>query len=149
MSTTGLEWYDALFSSTPALPASLVQPGAQDVANSMIADGYNSVVVNNLVQSGATAAQLQGLYDTYGPADFLAPASDLQNNLVGTNTPGAGAVLNAAGGAAAAVAASPIGALVAPTIHSAIAPPSTSTTNWALIIGVIAVLAIGFIFVFL
>jgi hypothetical protein len=59
-----------------------------DVAQGMISEGYNAGIINNLVQAGATDAQLQYLWDNYSPSldandpsGFGLPAVRLQAQL--------------------------------------------------------------------
>jgi hypothetical protein len=54
-----------------------------DLSDQMISDGYDPVIIGNLVALGATDAQLQALYDNYGAGtpEFNAAAGALQASL--------------------------------------------------------------------
>lgn len=53
------------------------------VGDDMVANGYNSVIIGNLVAAGATETQLQYLYDNYGAGtpEFGQAATQLQASL--------------------------------------------------------------------
>lgn len=96
-----------------------------DTAQGMIGEGWNQIVINNLVQSGASDAQLQSLWDNYNPdADGYQAASALQGQLVAQNAPGAGPILSAAGDVASSIIQTAYGAL-----------DLTAQTSWDFISG--------------
>jgi len=114
---------------------------AQDVANGMKSAGYDSRILDMLVGQGATAEDLQNLWDNYSPVPpiqggnpddyFGPPAVALIQQIAAMRAPGAGPILNAAGSAASAVQNVPAAVSnAAVAAGTAVSNAATATTSW-------------------